>query len=74
MPHPQSEDYPHDYRTGHWLCDECGFVFQKSKLKKRWDGFLVCKDCWETEHPLDIAKKEKLNSPVHNMNNAHKED
>lgn len=70
----QDSDFPHDYRAGWWCCAECGFVFQKSKLKKRWDGFLVCKDCYETEHPLDIAKKEKLSS-VHNMNKGNnKED
>lgn len=41
------------YVPGQWnvLCDVCGFRFKSGKIKKRWDGLLVCKDDWETDHP-----------------------
>lgn len=41
------------YVAGEWnlVCDVCGFRFKSGKIKKRWDGLLVCKDDWETDHP-----------------------
>jgi hypothetical protein len=36
------------------LCDVCGFKFKASKLKKRWDGFMVCDKDYELRHPLDF--------------------
>jgi hypothetical protein len=41
------------YVSGEWnlICDVCGFRFKSGKIKKRWDGLLVCKDDWETDHP-----------------------
>lgn len=38
------------------ICDVCGFKFKNTELKKRWDGLWVCKDDWETRHPLDFYK------------------
>lgn len=41
------------YVAGEWnlICDVCGFRFKSGKIKKRWDGLLVCEDDWETDHP-----------------------
>ena len=36
------------------LCDVCGFKMKASEVKKRWDGFMVCKEDWEPRHPLDF--------------------
>jgi hypothetical protein len=36
------------------LCDVCGFKMKASKLLKRWDGKMVCKDDWEPRHSLDF--------------------
>jgi hypothetical protein len=36
------------------ICDVCGFKFKNTELRKRWDGFMVCKDDYETRHILDF--------------------
>jgi hypothetical protein len=38
------------------ICDECGFKFKGSMLRKRWDGAMVCSKDWETRHPQDSIK------------------
>lgn len=38
------------------ICDVCGFEYKASKLRKRWDGLMVCKDDWETRHPQDLYR------------------
>jgi len=38
-------------------CDECGFTFKESQLTKRFDGAMVCKWCFEEEHPLDVFRR-----------------
>ena len=46
------------YIHGDWnaLCDICGFKFKASDLKKNSDGYMVCKEDWEPEHPSDTFK------------------
>ncbi len=55
------------YKHGDWnaVCDSCGFQFKASQLRKRWDGFMVCKDDWEARHPLDFIKtpRERISTP-----------
>jgi hypothetical protein len=43
---------------GDWLaiCDSCGLRFPSSKLKKRWDGLMVCSDDWEPRHPQELLR------------------
>ena len=43
---------------GEWnvICDQCGFKFKSSDIRKRWDGLMVCVDDWEPRHPLDFIK------------------
>ena len=38
---------------GDWnvVCDSCGRKFKASTMRKRWDGFLVCKEDFEVKHP-----------------------
>ncbi|MGZ5799245.1 MAG: hypothetical protein ACXWJZ_01270 [Burkholderiaceae bacterium] len=38
------------------ICDECGFKYKRSQLKKRWDGALVCTKDFELRHPQDSIK------------------
>jgi hypothetical protein len=38
------------------ICDRCGFRFHSYKLKKEWDGLMVCKNCWEPRHPQDFVR------------------
>jgi len=35
------------------VCDECGLVYRKNELRRRWDGALVCDDDWEIRHPQE---------------------
>ena len=43
---------------GTWAtnCDVCGFRFPSNKLRKRWDGVMVCEKDWETRHPQTLIK------------------
>jgi hypothetical protein len=36
------------------ICDDCGFQFKQVDLRKKWDGLVVCRDCWEPRHPSDL--------------------
>lgn len=46
------------YAPGDWnaWCDECGFKYKASKLRKRYDGFMVCQSCWEPRHPSEMRR------------------
>lgn len=49
------------FKLGDWnaLCDVCGFKFKASKLRKRWDGLMVCNVDYETRHPQDLIRVPK---------------
>lgn len=49
------------YRSGDWnaICDVCGRKFKASKLKKRWDGYMVCHEDWEIRHPQELIRPIK---------------
>ena len=46
------------YKHGDWnaICDVCGFKFKASQLRRRWDGFMVCKKDFEYRHPQDFVR------------------
>lgn len=53
---------PHTHFVkGDWNadCDECGFTFKASQLRKRWDGAMVCDKDWEPRHPQDLLRVRK---------------
>jgi len=54
------------YKHGSWnaICDVCGFKFKQEDLKKRWDGFMVCKEDWEPQHPSDKYRSPKQEPPL----------
>ena len=33
------------------ICDVCGFKVKSSQIRKRWDGILACRRCFDTKHP-----------------------
>ncbi len=45
-------------KLGDWntLCDECGFKFKASMLRKRWDGLMVCGKDYELRPPQDFLR------------------
>ena len=46
------------FRLGDYnaVCDECGFKYKASQLKRRWDGAMVCREDWEPRHPQDFVR------------------
>ncbi len=38
------------------ICDICGFKKKSYELRRRWDGFWVCKEDWEQRHILDFYR------------------
>lgn len=42
-----------DYKA---VCDSCGQRFLASKLRKRWDGLIVCPADYEVRHPQDFVR------------------
>lgn len=54
---------PSDY----WMtCDRCGHEYRQSRMKKEWNGLIVCKDCWESRQPQDFVRSrhEKIATPA----------
>jgi len=43
------------------ICDSCGGKFKGSQLRKRWDGFMVCKDDWEPRPQQEFIRGIKEN-------------
>lgn len=50
---------PYDYfAKGDWnaVCYHCGFKFKASMLRRTWQGFYACSECWEPRHPQDFVR------------------
>lgn len=43
------------------ICQICGRKYKASQLRKRWDGFLACKDDWHPRQPQDFVRGVKEN-------------
>lgn len=43
---------------GDWnaICDNCGFKFKASQLRKDWKNLEVCAACYEPKHPQLMIK------------------
>lgn len=52
------------YQAGnHWTqCDECGFDYRVSEMRRRWDNAVVCRKCFELRHPQDFVRGIKDDS------------
>lgn len=37
--------------THNAICDQCGFKFKRSEMRKTWDGLLVCRTDYDEKHP-----------------------
>jgi len=46
------------------ICDICGFKKKNYELRKRWDGYWVCDEDWESRHILDFYRTK---NDVHNL-------
>jgi len=55
------------YVSGDWniTCDVCSKKIKFSEARKRWDGFLVCREDFEMRHPQDFVKtrQDKISVP-----------
>ena len=53
--------------SGQWnlICDVCSVKYKAGKAKHRWDGFIVCPNCYEQRHPQDFVrtKQDKISVP-----------
>ena len=53
--------------SGEWnlICDVCSIKYKAGKAKHRWDGFIVCPNCYEQRHPQDFVrtKQDKISVP-----------
>ena len=49
------EDY---FAPGDWnaICDGCGAKLKASRLRKDWQGWMKCHQCWEPRHPQDFVR------------------
>lgn len=56
----------HYYSPGEWnaVCDVCGFRFKSGKLRKRWDGLMVCTEDFEYDHPQKYIRVEETSQAV----------
>lgn len=56
-----------EYRSGDWncICDVCSIKIKASKTKQRWDGLVVCPNCFEHRHSQDFIKvrQDKITVP-----------
>jgi hypothetical protein len=50
---------------GQWnaICDRCGRKFKSSRLRKDWQGFMVCERDWEPRHPQDFVRNPHPERP-----------
>ena len=46
------------YAKGDWnaTCYACGKKFKASMLRKTWQGYYACDECWEPRHPQDFVR------------------
>ena len=55
------------YESGGWnlICDVCSIKHKAGKAKHRWDGVIVCPNCYEQRHPQDFVrtKQDKISVP-----------
>jgi len=53
--------------SGEWnlICDVCSIKYKANRSKQRWDGFIVCPNCYEQRHPQDFikTKQDKITVP-----------
>jgi hypothetical protein len=45
-------------QLGSWnaVCDRCGAKFKQEDLRRDWQGFMLCRDDYETRQPQDFVR------------------
>lgn len=53
------------YKQGSFniICSQCGQKYKDSECSQRWDGVVVCKNCYERKHPF----LEPVPSPIDSL-------
>lgn len=56
------------FRAGSYyqICDVCGHKYHMEEMRKRWDGMIVCKDDFESRHPMDFLRVREDKQSVSN--------
>ncbi len=46
------------FAPGDWnaICDQCGAKYKASEMLLQWDGFRVCRTCYDPRHPQDFVR------------------
>lgn len=59
------------FKKGSWnaICDVCGGKYKMLELRKRWDGLVVCKDDFETDHPQKYIRVRESGLAVPEIRN-----
>ena len=56
-----------NYKAADWwvICDSCSKKIKASHSKHRWDGLIVCDNCFEHRHSQDFIKvrQDKITVP-----------
>ena len=54
------------FKDGEWncTCPICGREVKSSKMRKRWDGQMVCEDDLDPRHPQDFIRGREDNTSV----------
>lgn len=54
------------YKKREWnvICDVCGRRYKSGIMRKRWDGFVVCPQDYETDHPQKYIQSQSDPIPV----------
>lgn len=45
------------------VCWRCAKKFKASELRRAWQGYYVCRTCWEPRHPQDFVRAPGAEQP-----------
>lgn len=48
------------------ICDRCGFRFPASKLKRQWNGLMVCSDDFEPRNSQEFVRAVRPDKAPYN--------
>ena len=49
-------------KNAYGICDRCGFRYGLKDLRKEWNGYKTCPECFEPKHP-QLDRKTRIVDP-----------